>query len=77
MRNQGQAFRIFAPQKRIDHVGSSYSINRRFIDEYRYFPFSQHDDFLDATSRIFDMDPRPPFIDNVRDCEPEVFADGV
>ena len=76
VREAGQEFRIFRPQKRIDHVGNAYSINRRLIDELMYFPFAQHDDFLDATSRIHDMDPRPPMIYNERDLEPEVFSDG-
>jgi hypothetical protein len=77
MRAQGQAFRIFNPQFRIDHNGKRYSINKSLIDEFLYFPFSQHDDFLDAMSRIFDMTPRPPEIINERDLEPECFSDGV
>jgi len=76
MRAQGQEFRIFKPQGRIDHNGNQYSINKNFIEELMYFPFSQHDDLIDAVSRIYDLDPRPPFIDNVLDCEPEVFSDG-
>jgi hypothetical protein len=65
------------PQFRIDHNGKRYSINKSLVEEYLHFPFSQHDDFLDATSRIFDMNPRPPEIYNERDLEPEIFADGV
>jgi phage terminase large subunit-like protein len=44
MRAQGQEFRIFKPQWRIDHNGNQYSINKNFIEELMYFPFSQHDD---------------------------------
>ena len=77
MRAQGQAFRIFNPQFRIDHNGKRYSINKSLVEEYLHFPFSQHDDFLDACSRIFDMNPRPPEIFNEADCYPEIFADGV
>ncbi|MEP6601370.1 MAG: hypothetical protein ABJB49_06105 [Nitrospirota bacterium] len=77
MRAQGQHFRIFKPQRRIDQNGNAYSINKSLIEEYRYFPFSQHDDFLDATSRIFDMDVRSPEIINQCDLEPECFSDGV
>jgi hypothetical protein len=39
--------------------------------------FGQHDDFLDACSRVYDMNPRPPEIFNEADCYPEIFADGV
>src|SRR5258708_5695544 len=76
MRAQGQEFRIYQPQFRLDEDRRAYSINRVLLDEYLTFPFSQHDDFLDATSRIYDMDPRPPQIINERDCESEVYTDG-
>ncbi len=76
MKATGQEHRCFVPQMRIDHNGKAYSINREFINEVMYFPFAQHDDFIDATSRIYDMDPRPPVIVNERDTEPEVFEDG-
>jgi phage terminase large subunit-like protein len=76
MREQGQAFRIFTPQRRIDENGRVYWINQVFLNEALVFPFAQHDDFLDATSRIFDMDPRPPVIIDERDLEPQVFSDG-
>jgi hypothetical protein len=76
MRRQGQDFRIFQPQFRMDENRRLYSINRMLLDEYLVFPFAQHDDFLDATSRIYDMDPRPPVLINERDLEPEAFSDG-
>ena len=71
-----QEFRIFSPQFRIDQNGRRYSINKIFIEEAHYFPSAEHDDFLDATSRFYDMNARPPFIDNQADCEPQVFSDG-
>jgi hypothetical protein len=77
MRQQGQAFRIFTPQKRIDENGNVYSVNRAFLDEYLYFPFSQKKDFIDATSRVYDMDSVPPIIYDQQAFEPEVFADGI
>jgi hypothetical protein len=76
MRRLGQDFRIFMPMHRLDENRRLYSVNRVFLDEALVFPFAQHDDFLDATSRIFDMDPRPPVLVNERDTEPEAFADG-
>jgi phage terminase large subunit-like protein len=60
MRANGQEYRIFKPTRRIDQDRRPYSLFDLFINEYLVFPYSQHDDFLDATSRIFDMEPRPP-----------------
>ncbi len=76
MREAGQAFRIFTPQWRVDQNRLRYSINRRFLEELKFFPFAQHDDFIDACSRIYDMDPRPPVLIDERDMEPETFSDG-
>ncbi len=76
MREAGQAFRIFTPQWRVDQNRARYSINRRFLEELKFFPFAQHDDFIDACSRIYDMDPRPPVLIDERDLEPETYSDG-
>jgi len=35
------------------------------------------DDFLDALSRLYDIEPRPPVFIDGREFEPEIFADGV
>ncbi len=76
MRRLGQDFRIYKPQWRLDENRRLYSINKTFLDEALFFPFAQHDDFLDSVSRIYDMDPRPPILINERDTEPMTFADG-
>jgi len=34
-----------------------YDLVRVFFEEYRFFPFSPRDDFIDAMSRIYDMEP--------------------
>lgn len=75
IKEQGQGFRVFAPVKRRDHEGNLYSLNKRLIDEFLVYPFAPHDDFLDVSSRIYDMDPVPPIIIDERALEPEVFAD--
>lgn len=77
MRESGQAHRIFTPVKRVDENGKAYALNRVFLDEYLTFPFSPTKDFVDAASRIYDMEPRPPVIVDERALEPEVFADGI
>lgn len=77
MRESGQAHRIFTPVKKIDpNSGATYSINKVLLDEYLTFPFSQTKDFIDAMSRIYDMEPRPPVIVDNASLEPEMFADG-
>lgn len=74
---QGQSFRVLKPVKRRDHEGNIYNLNQNFITEYLFYPFSLHDDFLDATSRIYDMDANPPIIIDQRSLEPEVYVDGI
>ena len=76
MRAIGQPFRILKPTRRRDEEGTIYSINHRLIEEFMVYPFAAHDDFLDAMSRIYDMDPVPPIIIEQGVTEPEVYTDG-
>lgn len=73
----GQRYRIFTPTRRVDENRNTYALNKTLLDEYLVYPFAVHDDFLDACSRIYDIEAVPPLIINEQDCEPEVFADGV
>ena len=75
MRESGQSFRIFKDTRRRDQDGHMYSLTQCFIDEFVTYPFSTHDDFIDATSRIYDMEPVPPVIIDQSTLEPEAFAD--
>ncbi len=77
VKSQGQAFRVFAPVHRKDEEGRVYSMNKQFLDEYLFFPYAQHDDAVDAVSRIFDIDALPPIIIPEASLEPETFADGM
>lgn len=76
IRAEGQPFRIYKPTRRRDHEGNIYNLNRNFIEEYLTYPFSVHDDFLDAASRIYDMDPQAPRLIDEGMLEPETWADG-
>lgn len=77
MRDSGQAFRIYSPVTRRDEEGRLYSLNKNFLEEYLVFPFCVHDDFIDAVSRIEDMDPQPPLIIDEKSLEPETYSDGI
>lgn len=72
----GQSYRVFKPVMQKDEDGNLYSLNKGFLDEYLTYPFSPKKDFIDATSRIYDMEPLAPVIVDERVLEPEVFADG-
>ncbi len=63
--------------KRRDHEGNIYSLNAMYLKEYMVYPFSAHDDVLDASSRIYDMEMSPPVIVNQADLQPEAFEDGI
>lgn len=72
MVQSGQGFRVLQPVKRKDHEGNLYGLNKKFLDEYLFFPFAVHDDLIDACSRLYDMDYQPPVIIDQGSCEPEV-----
>lgn len=55
-----QRQRIVTPIKRRDESGDLYDLTRHFISELSRHPFAPHDDFIDACSRIYDMNPQPP-----------------
>ena len=44
---------------------------------YQFYSFSNHDDFLDALSRLYDMEPRPSIQYDERLFEPEIFSDRI
>ena len=77
VREAGQAYRIFAPVKRMDHERNVYSLNKGFIEEYLPYPFSAKKDLIDAASRLYDMDPVPPILIDASALEPEMYEDGI
>ncbi len=72
----GQKYRVFTPVRRADENREAYSLNKTLLDEFLVYPFAVHDDFLDACSRIYDIDPVPPILIDERMLEPECFIDG-
>ena len=61
-RAHGEMHRLMEPIKRKDEDGNLYDLTRVFFEEYRFFPFSPRDDFIDSMSRIYDMEPRAALV---------------
>ncbi len=58
-RANGENWRLMDPIRRLDEDGNIYDLTRVFFEEFRFFPFAPRDDLIDATSRIYDMEPQP------------------
>jgi hypothetical protein len=43
-----------------DSDGNLYDLTRQFIEQQMLYPFAQLKDLIDAASRIYDMEPKPP-----------------
>ncbi len=72
MLGAGYEYRIARPIIHRDENGALYNLSDRFRMQVGYYPFTGLKDLIDAVSRIYDMDPRPPeFIDSTI-LEPEL-----
>lgn len=74
----GNAWRLARPIIRKDEKGRLYDLAVAFMDEVIFFPFGTHDDLVDAASRIYDMDPVPPAVHEIKKVEAaanQTFAD--
>lgn len=71
MIEEGHEYRVLKPVRRIDEDKQAYGLNKSMLDEYLFYPFSIHDDFLDAMSRIYDIEYTAPVIIDERTLEPE------
>ena len=68
----GYDYRIARPIVHRDENGHLYNLTDRFKMQVGYYPFTGLKDLIDAVSRIYDLDPRPPeFIDSTI-LEPEI-----
>lgn len=63
VRDRGQGYLAASPIKRKNEKGEVYDVTRELMDEMSFFPFAQHDDLIDAVSRIYDMEPMPASVD--------------
>lgn len=79
--DNGEKWRVARPIVQIDEDGKTYSLLLKFLEEYIFYPMAPHDDFLDALSRIYDVDSSPAIAYAEGDAEgrtsPPVFEDGI
>jgi hypothetical protein len=57
VKDRGQPHLAASSIKRKSESNEVYDLTRELIDEMTFFPFAQHDDLIDAVSRIYDMEP--------------------
>ncbi len=74
--DEGQPSRVAKPIVKVDSDGNLYDLSRHFVEQQMLYPFAQLKDLIDAASRIYDMEPKPPIIIEERELVPEVFPDG-
>jgi phage terminase large subunit-like protein len=67
----GYKHRIAAPIRRKSENNEIYDLTDHFKMQVHYFPFGGKKDLVDAVSRIYDMDVRPPTYREQRYAEPE------
>ena len=75
--NEGAPSRVAKPVAKVDSDGNLYDLTRQFIEQQMLYPFSQLKDLIDAASRIYDMEPKPPIVIDEKELLPEVYPDGV
>jgi hypothetical protein len=74
---EGQPFRVCKPISRVDSDGNLYDLTRHFIEQQMLYPFAPLKDLIDAASRVYDLEPRPPVLVDEADTLPELYPDGV
>lgn len=74
-KNSGQEFRIAKPIRKKDSDGNIYDLSKMLKEQIMFYPFAPLKDLIDATSRIYDMNPRPPVIIDDTELEPEATVD--
>lgn len=72
---RGESWRLMEPIKRMDSDKATYDVVLKLFEEYIFFPFAPHDDFIDVMSRVDDMDPTVPVSYDLRNLAAPVHAD--
>jgi hypothetical protein len=62
LQREGAGYLIAKPIIRKDEEGRLYDVTQSLMEECLFFPFAPKDDLVDALSRIYDMQARPPSI---------------
>ena len=57
---QVREHRVVKALRRRDEDGNIYDVTRAFIEELPLHPFGAYKDMIDATSRVYDLDPHAP-----------------
>jgi hypothetical protein len=68
----GYGYRVSSQIKRRDENDKIYDLTEKLRLEVSFFPFGGLKDVIDATSRIYDMEPTPPEYVDQTSLEPEV-----
>ena len=71
----GQGYRVSKPIKKRDSDNNIYDLTVMLKEQIMFYPFAPLKDLIDATSRIYDMEPRPPVIIDESELEPEATVD--
>jgi hypothetical protein len=67
----GYGYRISHRIRRRDQDGKIYDVTERLRMQFAFFPFCDKKDLIDATSRIYDLEVRPPVYVDSSTLEPE------
>ena len=71
MKNSGYDYRISRAIRRKDSNGQMYDVTDLLKLQFHYFPFGGKKDAIDALSRIYDMEPSSPRLNEPSYAEPE------
>lgn len=75
IQDEGQGYRIAKPIRKRDSDGNVYDLSVMLKEQVMFYPFAPLKDLIDAASRIYDMEPRPPVIIDESELEPEATID--
>ena len=75
VKDAGQPYRIAKNIRKKDSDGNIYDLTKHFKEQVMFYPFAPLKDLIDAASRVYDLDPRPPVLIEEGALEPEHYAD--